>query len=242
MQGIKGCLQHQSKCAVCRHKGEDFHTQWLIRPKVCQKQLVLKVQKLHGGVNNRGTGIILLLKNQRNTTKDHLASPFGSFVTQLQDRFSSDHQRVALVLSLVPKYFEGHSAVFRAHKGIGRNLQEKPTIITTKPWYGNVMLGSGTTTRVRYQTSQPILVFSVTASLSNIATLCWGLFAPFLFPAAPVSGASVASSGWKHIWGQQWAKHNWMDSHRCTLTMGWLSTMRQCCLLLQENTLVEWQH
>ena len=50
------------------HKGEDFHTQWLIRPRACQKQLVLRVQKFHSSVDNRGTGIMFLLKNQRNTT------------------------------------------------------------------------------------------------------------------------------------------------------------------------------
>ena len=55
--------------------------------------------------------------------KYQLVFPFESFLTQLQERFSSEHQRVAHGLSLVPKCFEGHSTVFRAHKEISRTLQ-----------------------------------------------------------------------------------------------------------------------
>ena len=148
----------------------------------------------------------VLTEEPKEYYKRSIASPFGSFLTQLQERFSSDHQRIALGLSLVPKCFEGHSTGFRAHKEIGRTLQGWSTYHhhETLIWKCYVGERSGTTTRVRCRTSQPILFFSVTATLSNIATLCWGLFAPFLLPAAPVSRASLASSGWKHIRGQQW--------------------------------------
>ena len=40
---------------------------WL---KACQKQFVLRVQKCHGGADDSGAGIMFLLKNHRNTTKD----------------------------------------------------------------------------------------------------------------------------------------------------------------------------
>ena len=53
-------------------KVEDFHTQWLIRPKVCQKQLVLKFHKFHDGVDNRGTGIRFLLKKPKEYYKNQL--------------------------------------------------------------------------------------------------------------------------------------------------------------------------
>ena len=112
---------------VCSVSGIKWRTSPLsgwIRPKTCQKKLVLKVQIFHGSVDNRGTGIRFLLKNQRNTTKDQLASPFGSFLTQLQEWFSSDNQCIALGQSLVPKCVEGHSTVFRAHKEIGRTTPQ----------------------------------------------------------------------------------------------------------------------
>ena len=157
---------------VCSLSGIKWRTStfsgWLSQRHVTSSCLLLKVQKFHGGVDNRGTGIVFPLKNQRNTTKDQLASPYGSFLTQLQEWFSSDNQCVALGQSLVPKCVERHPTVFRAHKGIGRTLPGWPTV-TTKPQYGNVMLGSkvGQPQGCGAEQASWCYFFSVTATLSQ---------------------------------------------------------------------------
>ena len=66
--------------------------------------------EFHIGMDYRSIGLMFLLKNQRNTTKDPLLFLFlDHLLTQLQEQFSSDHQRVALGLSLVPSVMKDTS-------------------------------------------------------------------------------------------------------------------------------------
>ena len=63
-------------CIVFGTKSRTSTLSGLIWLKACRKQFLLEVQKFHGGVDDRGTGITFQMKIQKSTTRDQLLSSF----------------------------------------------------------------------------------------------------------------------------------------------------------------------
>ena len=96
--------------------------------------------------------------------KRSIASPFGSFLTQLQERFSSDNQCVAL--GAYPWSQTVMKDTLQCSEHI-KKLTELYKADLPSPQNLDMEMLSGTTARVRCRISQPIKFFSVTATLSQ---------------------------------------------------------------------------